>query len=208
MTSLKAFSTTVDLPRKQTSQRPGEWNRSCSPKPKRRESTHRSRLPGSSTCGISWHRGKQVSWRLFPDLALIVLAAIDASFAQDGMRPHRINEGTRIGSFGCWRMTGTGCVGAMLYRGLQSSSPETLSKCSSMICFRSRKSVAAAHGEIMADRIASRLWGCDQTAFPALAVLYRSRSLRVDLPALGITRSDRFVCLDCFGTPAESNPKT
>src|ERR1017187_10253771 len=68
--------------------------------------------------------------------------------------------------------------------------------------------VASAHWEIMADWIASRLWGCGRTAFPALAVLYRSRSLRVDLPALRIIRSDRFVCLDCFGTPAESNPKT
>ena len=73
--------------------------------------------------------------------------------------------------------------------------------------FSPRESVAAAHGEIMADRLASRLWGCDQTAFPALSALYRSRSLRVDLRALGIIRSDRFVCLDCFGTPAESNPK-
>src|ERR1700677_670990 len=60
----------------------------------------------------------------------------------------------------------------------------------------------------MADRIAHRLWGLDQTAFPALSALCRSRSLRVDLQALGIIRSDRFVCLDCFGTPAESNPRT
>jgi hypothetical protein len=67
--------------------------------------------------------------------------------------------------------------------------------------------VAAAHRKIIADWIASRLWGCGQTAFPALAVLCRSRSLRVDLPTFEITRSDRFVCLDCFGTPAESNPK-
>jgi len=39
------------------------------------------------------------------------------------------------GSLGFWWMTGTGCVGAMLWRGLQSSSPETLSKYSSIICF-------------------------------------------------------------------------
>src|ERR1700676_1020197 len=110
----------------------------------------------------------------------------------------------RAGSLGCWRITGTGWVGAM-------GSPVFLTGNSFEVFFNDllppRQSVATAHGEIMADRIASRLWGCGQTAFPALAVLYRSRSLRVDLPALGIIRSDRFVCLDCFGTPAESNPK-
>ena len=71
----------------------------------------------------------------------------------------------------------------------------------------SRESIAPAHGEIMADRLASRLWGCGQTAFPALAVLYRSRSLRVDLLALGIIRSDRFECLGYGEKPAENNPK-
>jgi len=39
-------------------------------------------------------------------------------------------------SFGFWRMTATGWVGAMLYRGLQSFSPEAVSKYSSTICFR------------------------------------------------------------------------
>jgi hypothetical protein len=57
------------------------------------------------------------------------------SLAQDGMSPQRTNDASRIGSFGCRWMIGTGCVGAMLYRGLQSSSPDALSKCSSMICF-------------------------------------------------------------------------
>jgi hypothetical protein len=70
------------------------------------------------------------------------------------------------------------------------------------------EAVPSAHGEIMADRIASRLWECGQRAFPAPSALYRSRSLRVDAPALEIVRSDRSVCLDCFRTPAESNPKT
>src|ERR1700693_963122 len=68
-------------------------------------------------------------------LALIIRAAPDKSFAHDGMSPHLIWDNSRVGSFGCWRITGIGWVGAMLYRGLQSSSPETLSKCSSMICF-------------------------------------------------------------------------
>lgn len=36
------------------------------------------------------------------------------SFAQDGMSPHRINDSSRTGSFGFWRMTATGWVGAML----------------------------------------------------------------------------------------------
>jgi hypothetical protein len=69
------------------------------------------------------------------DLALIIWAEIDESFAHEGMSPQRINDNSRRGSFEFCRMTGTGWVGAMLYRGLQSSSPETLSKCSSMICF-------------------------------------------------------------------------
>src|ERR1700733_7519014 len=70
------------------------------------------------------------------DLALIILAAPDESFDHDGINPQRISDNRRTGSFGCWRMTGTGCVGAMLKRGAQSSSPETLSKYSSTICFR------------------------------------------------------------------------
>jgi hypothetical protein len=48
------------------------------------------------------------------DLALIILGAPDMSFAHDGVNPHRIKGSTRIGSFGCCRMTGTGRVGAML----------------------------------------------------------------------------------------------
>jgi hypothetical protein len=41
------------------------------------------------------------------------------------------------GSLGCWRMTGTGCVGAMLKRGLQSSSSEmAVSKYCSIACLR------------------------------------------------------------------------
>jgi hypothetical protein len=70
------------------------------------------------------------------DLALIMPAATDGSFAHDGISPQRISDNCRTGSFGCWRITGMGWVGAMLYRGLQSSSPKTLSKCSSIICFR------------------------------------------------------------------------
>ena len=62
------------------------------------------------------------------DLALIILAAPEESFDQDRMSPHFMIDSSRIGSYGFWRITGTGCVGAMLYRGLQSSSPETLSK--------------------------------------------------------------------------------
>ena len=68
--------------------------------------------------------------------ALILLAATDESFAHDGINPQRISDNYRTGSFGFWRITGTGWVGAMLYRGVQSSSPEAVSKCSSMICFR------------------------------------------------------------------------
>src|ERR1700693_632259 len=50
------------------------------------------------------------------DLALIILAATDGSLAHEGISPQRISESCRTGSFGCWRMTGTACVGATLYR--------------------------------------------------------------------------------------------
>jgi hypothetical protein len=70
------------------------------------------------------------------DRALMVLAALDGDFAQDGINPHLISESCRIGSFGCWRTTGTGWVGAMLYRGDQSSSHGALPKYSSISCFR------------------------------------------------------------------------
>jgi len=55
------------------------------------------------------------------DFALIVFVAKEGVFAQCGMRPHFISEICRTGSLGCWRITGTGWVGAMLYRGDQSS---------------------------------------------------------------------------------------
>jgi hypothetical protein len=48
------------------------------------------------------------------DLAFIILAALDASFDHDGIRPHRTSDSSRRGSFGCCRMMGTGWVGAML----------------------------------------------------------------------------------------------
>jgi hypothetical protein len=48
------------------------------------------------------------------DLALIILAALDASFDHDGMRPQRTSDRSRRGSLGCWRTMGTGWVGAML----------------------------------------------------------------------------------------------
>src|ERR1019366_2300379 len=69
------------------------------------------------------------------DLALIIVAAADGSFAHDGISPQRTSDSSRIGSLGFWRMMGTGWVGAMLNRAAQSSSPETLLKYSSTICF-------------------------------------------------------------------------
>jgi hypothetical protein len=46
--------------------------------------------------------------------ALIMLAATDESFAHDGINPQRIRDKSLTGSFGCWRITGTVWVGAML----------------------------------------------------------------------------------------------
>ena len=43
-----------------------------------------------------------------------LLKIADGDFAQDGISPHFINENCRIGSLGCCRITGTGCVGAIL----------------------------------------------------------------------------------------------
>jgi hypothetical protein len=48
------------------------------------------------------------------DLAFIVFADPEAFFAQCGISPHFISEISLMGSFGCWRITGTGWVGAML----------------------------------------------------------------------------------------------
>jgi len=48
--------------------------------------------------------------------ALIMLAAADGSLDHDGMSPQHISDDSRMGSLGFWRMTGTGWVGAMLYR--------------------------------------------------------------------------------------------
>jgi hypothetical protein len=42
------------------------------------------------------------------DLALIIWAAIDESFAHEGMSPQRINDNSRRGCVGFCRMTGTG----------------------------------------------------------------------------------------------------
>jgi hypothetical protein len=41
-------------------------------------------------------------------LAFIILAALDAPFDHDGIRPQRTSERLRCGSLGCCRMMGTG----------------------------------------------------------------------------------------------------
>jgi hypothetical protein len=76
------------------------------------------------TYGIGYHRSQALVlfWntriavgRLGPaisDLALIILAATDESFAQEGISPHRISGSSRTGSFGFWPITGTEWVGA------------------------------------------------------------------------------------------------
>ena len=48
------------------------------------------------------------------DLALIILAAADGSFAHEGINPHRTSDSSRTGSLGFWRMKEIGWVGAML----------------------------------------------------------------------------------------------
>ena len=61
-----------------------------------------------------------------------------ASFAQFGTKPHRINEASLTGSRASCRMTNTVWVGAMLYRGYQSTS-SAVSKYSWMSCLRRDK---------------------------------------------------------------------
>lgn len=48
------------------------------------------------------------------DLALIIWAPAEESFAHEGISPQRSKDNSRMGSFGFRRITGTGCVGAML----------------------------------------------------------------------------------------------
>ena len=62
--------------------------------------------------------------------------SLEASFDHEGISPHRICERCLVGSVGFCRITGTGCVGATLYRGIQSSASEIASKCSAIICLR------------------------------------------------------------------------
>jgi hypothetical protein len=96
---------------------------------------HKMHLRGSGTCGI-FNASRNAGFvAAVSNLALIIRAAEDASFDHEGISPQRIRDNSRTGSFGFWRMTGIGWVEAMLYRGLQSSSPETLSKYSSTSCF-------------------------------------------------------------------------
>jgi hypothetical protein len=86
------------------------------------------------------HREQRRSVLLLVLLATVVLAA--TSYAQDSAPlpgsssesrsarssvyevPQRIRDNSRTGSLECWRITGIGWVGAMLYLGTQSCSSE------------------------------------------------------------------------------------
>ena len=90
------------------------------------------------------------------DLALIMRAAPEGSFAYDGMSPHRINDSSCTGSFGCWRMTGIGWVRCDVVP----RAPVWFVGRTIEVLFNdllpSRKSIAPAHGEIMACRMSDR----------------------------------------------------
>lgn len=47
------------------------------------------------------------------------------TFAHDGISPQRTSDRRRTGSLESWRMTGTGCVGAMLSANRAHSDPES-----------------------------------------------------------------------------------
>jgi len=69
------------------------------------------------------------------DLALIIWAEIEGSLAHDGIKPQRIRDNSRRGRVGFCRMTETGWVGAMLYRGVHTGWSDAVSKYSSTSCF-------------------------------------------------------------------------
>ena len=71
------------------------------------------------------------------DLALMDLKPTFGSVAHAGISPQRSSDSERVFFFGSSRTTGTGCEGAMLYRGSHSSSSSgKASKYSARICFR------------------------------------------------------------------------
>jgi len=71
-------------------------------------STHKTRPQARDTVDISSHHGRPEVRARFQSVRLILRAAPDASFDHAGMSPQRICERCRVGSVGCWRMTGTG----------------------------------------------------------------------------------------------------
>src|ERR1019366_7397208 len=92
------------------------------------------------------------------DLALIILAAIDESFAHDGMSPQRTSDNSRTGFFGFWRMTGDRLGGG----DVEARTPVWFVGHAIEVLFNDllspRKSVASAHWEIMADRKNRSAW--------------------------------------------------
>jgi hypothetical protein len=55
------------------------------------------------------HRSRKAGFvAAVSNLALIIMAAPDMSFAHEGVKPQRTSDSSRRGSFGFWRMTGTG----------------------------------------------------------------------------------------------------
>src|SRR5262249_55408749 len=109
------------------------WYRPRSPRQPRAFARGTNRSDSFHREWREWNAGNVAA---ISDLALIMLAPPEASFDHEGISPHRICERCLVGSVGFCRITGTCCVGATLYRGIQSSASEIASKCSAMICFR------------------------------------------------------------------------
>jgi hypothetical protein len=69
------------------------------------------------------------------------------------MSPQRISDNSRVGSFGCWRITGTGCVGDV-----EAGRPVWVLFVGNAVeiffdkLLPPRESVAPAHWEIMAEK--------------------------------------------------------
>jgi len=81
------------------------------------------------------------------------MAAPDESFAHEGIKPQRMSDNSRRGPFGFCRITGTGWVGAMLYR--RSPVVSVVGRSIEVLLdklFPPRQSVASAHHLIIADR--------------------------------------------------------
>ena len=123
------------------------------------------------------------------DLALIILAAPEASFDHEGSRPQRTSGNSRRGCVGFWQMTGTGWVAAMLSRGAHSSAPGNGVEIFVDQLLFPRQSIAPAHLLAFDLARASVLGELLAKAFLRLRCSFESVQWHFEVPAAA--RADR-----------------